>query len=211
MPIREDNERFSIYLHPTSIAGSLLLYKNIDFFYLTVEYPLNGRYSLIAVPSVWSGKFLTPHNGESKRTDGRYYFRLGSGIGIRHFINGKSDGFYLQLMPSAYYTSQEGYWSYERNTSNALYRSLADGVTARYHDKTISGSIIDILGYIGYSAKFSRIRLFFDVGMGYAWNSLHPDPQDNLPLLLWSSYNKHVWPHSGAISLDINLGIGFAF
>jgi len=207
MLIQEDNERFSVYLHPTSICGSLLSYEG-GFFYLTAEYPLNGFNSIIMTPSIWSGNLLVSGDpGKSRSTDGRHYFRLGSGVGIRYFINGKSDGFYLQLMPSAYYTRQEGYWSYERTLS----RSYDDDIIIQYHDKTISGSIIDILGYIGYSAKFSRIRLFFDVGIGYAWNSLYPDPEDDLPLLLRGGYNKHLTTYPGAVSIDINLGIGFAF
>ena len=68
-----------------------------------------------------------------------------------------------------------------------------------------------IWGYIGYSAKFSRIRLFFDVGIGYAWNSLYPDPEDDLPLLLRGGYNKHLTTYPGAVSIDVNFGIGFAF
>ncbi|MCL2283728.1 MAG: hypothetical protein FWC26_10490 [Fibromonadales bacterium] len=198
MPIQKDNERFSVYLHPVSICGSLLPLEKGGFFYLTAEYPLNGFYSIIMAPSIWSGNFL--------RND-RHYFRLGSGVGIRRFFNGKSDGFYLQLMPSAYYTRQEGYWS---NTLNALYRDYP--IDRQYHDKTISGSIIDILGYVGYSMKFSHIRLFFDVGMGYAWNSLYPDPEDDLPFFLQVGYNKnYATTYSGAVSIDFNLGIGFAF
>ncbi|MDR0516424.1 MAG: hypothetical protein LBH25_05195 [Fibromonadaceae bacterium] len=190
------NERVSIYpLHPASIYFLIANLPEIVLsegakeyyglnspigFYFTVEYPLNDLYSLVVNPSIYYEKSID-YNKDYNREDWKF-FRMGSGIGIRYFLNGNADGFYLQLMPSAYYTNLIKY-HYDK----------ANEIT--------SGPIIDILGYVGYSAKFSRISIFFDAGAGYAWG---PFSSNSSGLLKFGSsgYSKR--------SIDFNFGFGFA-
>ncbi|MDR0517604.1 MAG: hypothetical protein LBH25_11230 [Fibromonadaceae bacterium] len=149
----EANQRTFIYWHPFStpmifLASSIINKEIIVPIYLTIEFSLDENYfALIINPSY---VFINNINE----------FRLGSGVGIRHFMNGNADGVYLQLMPGAYYSN-----------SSSKIKTL-------YH--------IDILSYIGYSSKFSNsnvllrtsnsnvfIRnLFFDIGIGYGWGPL---------------------------------------
>ncbi|MDR2580018.1 MAG: hypothetical protein LBC85_03375 [Fibromonadaceae bacterium] len=194
---KEKNERVSVYLHPVSLYGMLLCaLEDYCFSYLTVEYPLNKRYSLIVAPSIWTGKMLEGLN------ESRHYLRLGSGVGIRHFTNGKADGFYLQLMPSAYYVRYEG-----ETLNMILYRSIEEGFTIDCCE-TASSQIFDILGYIGYSKKFSRISIFFDAGLGYMWS---PTCRLDTPILLVPVNNIPAGNGCiGGISFDVNFGIGFA-
>ena len=106
------------------------------FIYLTVEYPLDWSYSIIINPSFIYSKDL----GSMTDYEGNssYYSRIGSGVGIRRFIGETSDGFYLQLMPGVY----------------------------RFRNNFTSGTIIDFLGYVGYSFKFYKGSVFIDMGIG---------------------------------------------
>jgi hypothetical protein len=92
------------------------------------------------------------------------FFRIGTGVGIRRFANGEANGLYLQAMPSIYYL-------------NIIKEK---------------GSMWDILGYIGYSAKYSGMSIFWDIGLGYGWLSINND--DNFVLK--------------GLKLDINFGVG---
>ena len=102
--------------------------------YSTVKIPFNLSNSLIIQPSLWYG--------ESSKGD---IFRLGSGIGFRHFVNGKGDGWYLQAMSSIHYYSKE---------------ELSDSIYEK-------GFYADLLGYLGYSWKISVISMFLDTGIGF--------------------------------------------
>jgi hypothetical protein len=172
------NQRISVYLHPFTMVGSLAT-KEIPFLlYLTGEYPLSRFNSLIINPSLWSGK--------SEDLD---FFRIGTGIGIRRFANGEANGLYLQLMPSLHYLSvEEGvFWG--------------DVEIAKV---TKSGSVFDILGYIGYSAKYSGISVYFDVGIGYGWVSLKGGERDKDNIIAFAATAK-----SGkGLAFDVNVGIG---
>jgi hypothetical protein len=118
------NQRVSIYLHPFSAIASVVSEGDLLMLYLTTEYPFSGFNSLIINPSLWKSNDL---------------FRIGSGVGLRHFFNGEAYGFYLQLMPSVYLLNY----------------------------KASRGPIADVLGYIGYSGKHSGVSIFFDLGLGY--------------------------------------------
>jgi len=163
----ETNQRIFVYWHPFSTFAVLLTSSVINKevivpIYITIELPLDENYfALIINPS-----YIFINNINE--------FRIGSGVGIRHFMRGNADGVYLQLMPSAYYSNS-------RNEIKLLHQ-------------------INILGYIGYSKKFSNSVLFrtsknnvlirnffFDIGRGYGWGAL-----------------------SNGYTLDVNLGVGFA-
>jgi len=147
---------------------------NEYFLYLTVEYPLNESSSIIVNPSFIYSENLGSMSDYEKNSS--YYSRIGSGVGIRRFIGDKiSDGFYLQLMPSVY----------------------------RFRNDFKNGTIIDILGYIGYSFKSSNGGIFIDMGIGLASLSL---PSYDVPFWLLGGSSGYNF-----ISTDINLGVGFAF
>jgi hypothetical protein len=187
------NQRISIYLHPftliSSAIGNYLTTNESPFLlYLTGEIPLNEFNSLIVNPSMWIGGLGY----------GEEVFRLGSGIGIRHFVNGETKGLYLQLMGNYHYF---------------LNLKLRDKNTG---DEYISGSgsIADILGYIGYSMKFSSISLFSDFGLGYGKNNIKKKNLSKYPNYDWR-YSDYDWrlAHEGktGLSFDINIGVGIPF
>jgi hypothetical protein len=155
----EVNKKISVYMHPISLLTGLYVEEAPLIFYLTGEYPLNEFYSLIVSPSLWTG-------GNDKWMEGSDYFKLGSGIGIRRFIYGEASGHYLQLMPSAHYLKYQA-WN-------------SDDVKRK-----VSGSKFDIIGYIGYSAKYYYVSMFFEAGMGYDF--------------------------SKSLTFDANIGFGFPF
>jgi hypothetical protein len=116
-----------IFLHPFSIASGLYDIQNPELIlYLTTEHQLSDYNRLIVHPSILV------------KSD---YFRLGSGLGIRHYASSGFEGVpYLQLMPSVHYVRE-----------------------------TVSGPVIDVLGYIGTTIA-DDCTFFFDVGIGYGWN-----------------------------------------
>ncbi|MDR0516146.1 MAG: hypothetical protein LBH25_03790 [Fibromonadaceae bacterium] len=144
--------------------------------YLTVECPLNESYSIIVNPS-----FIYSFRamGDYEKSSSYYYSRIGSGVGVRYFIGDKiSDGFYLQLMPSTY----------------------------RFRNDFTSGTIIDILGYIGYSFKsFSGViksGIFLDMGIGIMGYGNRSD------IPFWLLYGS---AGNGIVSTDVNFGVSLGF
>jgi len=151
----QNNKKISIYGHPWSFALALATHYNsiagadpIPFFmiYFTFEIPLNISNSLIIQPSLWysksSGSTYIEYDG--KLIDNM--FRLGPGIGFRHFVNGKGDGLYLQAMSNIHYYSI-------KELDENLYKSF----------------YADLLGYLGYSWKISGLSVFSDIGIGFIY------------------------------------------
>jgi hypothetical protein len=152
----QNNQKISIYLHPYSFILTWMLHQwtiagtdPIPFYriYLTVEIPLSLSNSLIIQPSLWysesSGHTHIEYNG--KLID--KMFRLGPGIGFRHFVNGKGDGLYLQAMNDIHYYSI-------KELDESAYKK---------------GFYADLLGYLGYSWKISGLSVFSDIGIGFIY------------------------------------------
>ena len=195
------NQKTSVYLHPVRLITGFVENAFPFMFYLTGEFPFNERYALIVDPFLMTKK--------STYTTARDYnevfaiFAIGSGIGIRRFVNGNADGFYLQLIPNISYWEKTDHWEDWIGTGQ-------DG-KAEYEDKAGDASAInvDVLGYIGYSIKYSKISLFFDIGIGYGFThylSRSGDYYSNDP---FSSEEKilKVGDQNG-LSIDINIGVG---
>jgi hypothetical protein len=158
------DRRKSVYLHPFTLATGATLKDLPLTFYLTGEFPLSRYNSFILNPSLYLG-------GDDK------YLRIGSGAGMRRFTNPRSSGLYFQLMPSAHYMKME---------KKIIFMDEQIGT------KISSGILADVLGYVGYSAKFSTIRMFCDLGMGYGLTN-------NTELV------------SNGLVIDANIGIGLPF
>jgi hypothetical protein len=150
----EGNQNISLYIHPISLAAGMGVDGEEEepmviisdeglglLLYLTLEIPLSEFNSIIVNPSSW----WIGLDGEQSDTVVK---RVGSGVGIRHFLYGESKGIYLQAMPSIHYLS------------------LTEG-----REKN-SGFFTDILGYIGYSVKSSPFAAFTDFGLGYAYTNV---------------------------------------
>ena len=165
-PNAGDNQRISVYLHPITLIAGLAAEELPFLLYITGEVPLNGSNSLIINPSLWAGD-----------VGGISYSRLGSGIGIRFFPSGEAKGFYLQAMGSANHLSIE-----EIDILGAKVK--------------VSGFMADILGYIGYSAKYAGVSVFIDFGIGRSHYSI--------------DVNNAELARNG-LTLDVNLGIGIPF
>jgi hypothetical protein len=173
----EDNTKVSVYIHPTSLLFNTWFTNAI---YSTVEIPLSLSNSLIIKPS-----FL--------REDlDRSIFRLGSDIGIRHYLNGKGKGFYLQ--------EQIGIFYYKLNRdddcscdvqSGECECSDTFGFFLPFPSVPLKNYLwFDVMGYFGYSWKFSYISIFADVGIGVVMGindksnslSFYPLPDINIGL-----------------------------
>jgi len=172
------NQKTSVYLHPVSLITSFVRYAVEDLYLprlnLTGEFPFSKSNALIVTPSLWA---------EGSMEDDTELFMIGSGIGIRRFINGNADGFYLQLMPSVFYLKIDDKIDYAYNLN------------------------VDVLGYIGYSVKYSKINLFFDIGMGYGLS--HQLSISDKDFLKDKSYFRIFrLGTENDLSYDINIGIG---
>jgi len=190
---KQNNQRISIYLHPASLFMADLV-QNINIVgdadtipiyvtYLTFEIPLSLSNSLIIQPSLWyiEGTWYYNEN-EIVKVDN--LFRLGSGIGVRHFVNRKGDGLYLQAMGNIHYYSIKELDESIYNNKDFYYKK---------------GFYADLLGYLGYSWKYSFFSIFQDIGIGIIF------PIDN------PSYKVTVGAYKKPFTVDANLGIGFSF
>jgi len=202
----QNNKKISIYLHPFSFflidtwengwSNSLFDDKpHIFIAYLTIKIPLSLSNSLIIQPSFWnrSGPFLDTFGHEDDdeilRLDD--LSRLGLGIGLRHFVNGKGDGLYFQAMSNVYHYSIT---EWNRSTyNNALFSYKKINF---YYNK---GYYADLLGYLGYSWKYSHFSMFSDIGIGTIY------PINN------SNYELMVGVYKKPFTFDMNLGIGLSF
>jgi len=176
------NQKTSVYLHPVWLIAGFASYVADGFNWpfglnLTGEFPFNERYALIVDPSLLTWDYDDDDGGE--------VFAIGSGIGIRRFVNANADGFYLQLMPSIYY------WKFDDKIDYA------------------SALNVDVLGYIGYSIKYSKINLFFDFGMGYGFThylsrsiGVKDIFKDDSDIRIFRLGTKN------GLSFDINIGVG---
>ena len=171
----EANQRVSVYLHPLSLFTTLGVGGLPLMLYVTGEVPLSGSNSLIVSPSLFAG-------GGDNNID---FFRIGSGVGLRRFAGGNASGLYLQAMPSF------------------QYMKLSQKIFGIETNSTIT--TFDILGYIGYSAKYSGISVFIDFGLGYALRSAKGSVEDDDDTFFSPSAD------ASGLTFDINLGIGIPF
>jgi len=108
---------------------------------------------------------------------GADYFRIGSGVGFRRYANGEANGLYFQLMGSGHYLS----------VGNQ------------------SGSLIDLLFYVGQSIKYSGISIYYDFGLGYTWGGIksnsYKDIRDVPDFVRWVAGRE-------GLTFDINIGLG---
>jgi len=152
--VEHNNTRVSVYLHPASLCVNLF---DITAIYSTVEIPFSLSNSLMVKPSLLNNY-----------TE----FRLGSDIGFRHYLTGKGEGLYLQ--------GQIGVFYYKRNVDTRscgcdIYDTFCECGTevidiprdycfpVRFYGKSLW---LDVMGYVGYSWKFSYVRIFIDAGFG---------------------------------------------
>jgi hypothetical protein len=138
----QDNTRISVYFHPLSLSSNML-FNIINAIYSTIETSFDLYNSLIVKPSLLREK-----------TD-RILFKLGSDIGMRHYLFGKGEGFYLQEQIGVFY-----YKCYYISDSDSVFFILP------FHPPNIKGLWLDVMGYLGYSLKFSDVSIFADVGFG---------------------------------------------
>jgi hypothetical protein len=153
--VEHNNTRVSVYLHPASLCVNLL---DITAIYSTVEIPFSLSNSLIVKPSLFNNY-----------TE----FKLGSDIGFRHYMAGKGEGLYFQ--------GQIGVFYYKRSVDTRgcgcdLYDTSCECSSievidiprdycfpVRFYGKSLW---LDVMGYVGYSWKFSRVSTFIDAGFG---------------------------------------------
>jgi hypothetical protein len=160
--VKQKNTRVSVYLHPFSTYTGIL---EMNPIYLTVEVPFSLFNSLIIRPSLLN----------SNKDEYDNVFRLGSDIGFRHHLNEKGEGLYLQ--------GQIGIFYYKRIDTDTkggddVIVGPFDFALAPFSDRHISKKSIwlDIMGYFGYSLKFSMVSMFFDIGFGVAlFHKILPD------------------------------------
>jgi len=175
----QDNTKVSVYIHPVSILFNTWVSNAI---YSTIEIPFSLSNSLIIKPSFFR-----------ENTD-RNIFKLGSDIGMRHYLNGKGKGFYLQEQIGIFYyklnrniddcslDALPGEYEYECD-SDVFYMLPFPQIPIKY-------LWFDAMSYFGYSWKFSYISIFADVGFGVVLGindnsnalSFYPLPDINIGL-----------------------------
>jgi len=173
--IKNNNTRVSVYLHPFSNLLSL------SPIYLTVETPFSLYNSLIIRPS-----FL-----DISHVDGDKAFRIGSDIGLRHYLAGNGEGLYLQGQMGIFYFRNNNHYVHDEECGT---EEVNKNPFYRIYNIPKKSLWLDVMGYIGYSLKFSHISIFIDAGFGpaLAINHEHVELFDEL-------------------RPDLNIGIGFSF
>jgi len=136
------NERISVYLHPVALLVGLDA--KIPMIYSTVEVPFSLYNALIVKPSLWLST-----------DDTNKFYRVGSELGFRHYLDGRGEGMYLQPQIGAFYLS----------VNNIDFSWF--GEDAREKNKE-SAMWYDFMGYFGYSYKFAYISIYSDTGIGYS-------------------------------------------
>jgi len=169
-----DNTKSSFYLHPAAILLGLAMDPLLIPFYATLEIPNSLSSSLIIQPSLLlftddygDVSIISPGGNDFNTT-----FRLGTYVGVRFFPNKKSEGFYLQGLGGIFIHFGK---SYEYGYYNEI-------------EKRDYAFQFDIMGYLGYSLKYSGVRIFFDAGIGPGFIK-----------------------DARGLRFDINMGIGFPF
>jgi hypothetical protein len=167
----QDNTRVSVYIHPLSLSSNIFFYI-INAIYSTIEIPIGLSNSLIVKPSLLR-----------ENTD-LVLFKLGSDIGMRHYLFGKGEGLYLQEQIGIFYYSCD-----DVSEGDTFFSVLP-------HPARIRDLWLDAMGYLGYSLKFSKVSVFADIGFGVATGLKSViDPK-----------RFYLFPLP-----DFNLGIGFPF
>jgi len=140
---QDSSSKTSVYIHPLSLFSNT--FGMVNAVYLTVEMPYNLSRSLIVKPG-----FLREHGTDID------LFKLGSDIGMRHYLLGKGEGMYLQEQLGIFYYNN---------------KDVADGDTffsvLAFHPTNVKGLSIDAMCYLGYSVRFSKVFTFTDIGFGF--------------------------------------------
>ena len=175
-----ENMETIVYIHPISgiFISSISAFQGEGvYLYLTIENALSLSNSLIIKPSAWINVSEFTIFGKAPKL-----YRFGSDIGIRHYPNKKGKGFYMQGQIGVFHVSRmkEGYYFYDYGCQCSLYTNET------YVSYDFAA---DVMGYVGYSWKFSKWSMFLDFGFGFG---------DNLHL-------------SGDAIPDINFGVGLKF
>ncbi|MCL1956537.1 MAG: hypothetical protein FWF63_04380 [Fibromonadales bacterium] len=146
----QDNTRTSVYFHPISLSSNIF-YTVINALYSTIEIPSSLSNSLIIKPSL-----LREH------TD-LVLLKLGSDIGMRHYLFKKGKGLYLQEQVGVFYYKR----TYVADGGDTYFSILT------FHETRIKGLWFDTMGYLGYSWKLSKVSIFTDIGFGVAAGMNH--------------------------------------
>jgi hypothetical protein len=137
-----DNSRVSIYLHPFNLISGASM--KLLLLYSTIEVPLNLYFAPIIKPSLWNYRDRL--------------FRLGSDFGLRHYLAGRGEGWYLQPQVGLFYLSAKVEdWSFD----------LDDLDDDSNRGSTSKGTWFDGMLYLGSSYKFAYVNIYYDFGMGY--------------------------------------------
>lgn len=168
------NLRTVVYLHPVPfIFGAA---RNMFMFSATIEVPMSLSNSVIIQPTIWQGssdgyipdvvKLVFLSKDEVKYENLR---RKGGGIGLRHYVLDKGEGFYLQLISSAYYLSAG---------SISLKEDCEGGGCLKDDSRTYSlstwtkvkGWIGELMFYAGATHKWQSISLSYEGGLGFGYD-----------------------------------------
>ena len=124
----------------------------------------------------WNGKIVG--EGLEDRTE-TTLFQIGSKFGLNTFFQTDNLGFFIR--PTL----------------------MVDWATGESKDGNTSGKgeafEISTIGYIGYKRKFDNLIIFWDLGLGYIFNSLEVVDENG------DEY--YVMP----IAIDMNMGVGYNF
>ncbi len=196
----EENLRVVAYLHPLPLffgaASNMLMFSS------TVEMPMNLSNSVVIQPIVWLGSSdgyipnvnVIIFNDDEGQNDLEYkgLVRVGSGIGLRHYILNKGKGFYLQAIVSAYYFSAKSISSREDvldEEYDYYYTTKIDTWT------NVRGVVGEFMLYTGLSHKWENISLLYEIGLGFGYDGT----------------KTRQMGYINRLATNFNLGIGIPF
>ncbi|MCL2100546.1 MAG: hypothetical protein FWH22_02395 [Fibromonadales bacterium] len=175
------NTRVSVYLHPLWLLFSGLMSNPSSESENEEAMVLYAIYSTIEIPFSLSNSLIIRPSFLREKSSKRNLLRLGSDIGMRHYLSGKGAGWYLQGQLGLFYHFGSHIYFGEDN---------CDEFCSPDNRKSLW---LDAMGYLGYSWKFSKASIFVDAGYGAAARVFAIGEASNFPLP------------------DINLGIGIPF
>ncbi|MDR2582403.1 MAG: hypothetical protein LBC75_02865 [Fibromonadaceae bacterium] len=197
----QKNLRTMVYLHPLQLFYGAAA--NMFMFSSTIEKPLNLNNSVVIQPVVWLGSSdgyipnvnvfnnIISFDDREEKLKYESLVRIGSGIGLRHYILNKAEGFYLQAIVSAYYFSAKSISSKEDDYDDYDY-----GYTPTINIWTkVKGVVGEFMLYTGMVHKWENLSFLYEIGLGFGYDG--------------TKTRQMGYINSLATNLNINIGMPF--
>jgi hypothetical protein len=166
----QKNLRPVVYLHPMPLFFGAAF--DMFMFSSTFEIPLNLNNSVVIQPVVWLGssdEYIGHINVFNIFSDDKFgeveykkLIRVGSGLGMRHYVLDRSSGFYFQAVASAYFISAESI-SYKEPEDENWNREITTWTK-------VKGVVGELMLYTGLAHKWQNLSLSNEIGLGFGYD-----------------------------------------